>query len=112
MPRGSKSIENCKGHRTNAEKEARQQEFENWVKRQQLANDTAQTNYNTNKPYYKSNSSNNSDDNTFLMNLSQVTDDLNQLESAEEQKERIFELEQAGYINSAQANQLFSYYQL
>ena len=95
-----------------AEKEARQQEFENWVKRQQLANDTAQTNYNTNKPYYKSNSSNNSDDNTFSMNLSQVTDDLNQLESAEEQKERIFELEQAGYINSAQANQLFSYYQL
>ena len=95
-----------------AEKEAKQQAFENWVKRQQLANDTAQTNYNTNKPYYKSNSSNNSDDNTFSMNLSQVTDDLNQLESAEEQKERIFELEQAGYINSAQANQLFSYYQL
>ena len=95
-----------------AEKEARQQEFENWVKRQQLANDTAQTNYNTNKPYYKSNSSNNSDDNTFSMNLSQVTDDLNQLESAEEQRERIFELEQAGYINKAQANQLFSYYQL
>ena len=95
-----------------AEKEAKQQEFENWLKRQQLANDTAQTNYNTNKPYYKSNSSNNSDDNTFSMNLSQVTDDLNQLESAEEQKERIFELEQAGYINKAQANQLFSYYQL
>ena len=95
-----------------AEKEARQQEFENWVKRQQLANDTAQTNNNTNKPYYKSNSSNNSDDNTFSMNLSQVTDDLNQLESAEEQRERIFELEQAGYINKAQANQLFSYYQL
>ena len=41
-----------------------------------------------------------------------MTDDLNQLESAEEQKERIFELEQAGYINKAQANQLFSYYQL
>lgn len=95
-----------------AEKEAKQQEFENWLKRQQLANDTAQTNYNTNKPYYKSNSSNNSDDNTFSMNLSQVTDDLNQLESAEEQRERIFELEQAGYINKAQANQLFSYYQL
>ena len=95
-----------------AEKEARQQEFENWVKRQQLANDTAQTNYNTNKPYYKSNSSNNSDDNTFSMNLSQVTDDLNQLESAEEQRERIYKLEQAGYINSTQANQLFSYYQL
>ena len=95
-----------------AEKEAKQQEFENWLKRQQLANDTAQTNYNINKPYYKSNSNNNSDDNTFSMNLSQVTDDLDQLESAEEQKERIFELEQAGYINSAQANQLFSYYQL
>lgn len=95
-----------------AEKEAKQQEFENWLKRQQLANDTAQTNYNTNKPHYKSNSSNNSDDNTFSMNLSQVTDDLNQLESAEEQRERIFELEQAGYINKAQANQLFSYYQL
>lgn len=94
------------------QKETAQQEFENWVKMQQLANDTAQTNYNTNKPYYKSNSNNNSDDNTFSMNLSQVTDDLNQLESAEEQKERIFELEQAGYINSAQANQLFSYYQL
>lgn len=93
-----------------AEKEAKQQEFENWLKRQQLANDTAQTNYNIGKPYYKSN--NNSDDNTFSMNLSQVTDDLDQLESAEEQKERIFELEQAGYINSAQANQLFSYYQL
>ena len=95
-----------------AEKEAKQQEFENWLKRQQLANDTAQTNYNINKPYYKSNSNNNSEDNTFSMNLSQVTDDLDQLESAEEQKERIFELEQAGYINLAQANQLFSYYQL
>ena len=98
--------------RMQAQKEAEQQAFENWLKRQQLANDTAQTNYNIGKPYYKSNSSNNSDDNTFSMNLSQVTDDLNQLESAEEQKERIFELEQAGYINSAQANQLFSYYQL
>lgn len=98
--------------RMQAQKEAEQQAFENWLKRQQLANDTAQTNYNTNKPYYKSNSNNNSDDNTFSMNLSQVTDDLNQLESAEEQRERIFELEQAGYINKAQANQLFSYYQL
>ena len=37
-----------------AEKEARQQEFENWVKRQQLANDTAQTQYNINKPYSQS----------------------------------------------------------
>ena len=98
--------------RMQAQKEAEQQAFENWLKRQQLANDTAQTNYNIGKPYYKSNSSNNSDDNTFSMNLSQVIDDLNQLESAEEQRERIFELEQADYINKAQANQLFSYYQL
>lgn len=36
------------------EKEARQQEFESWVKRQQLANDTAQTQYNINKPYSQS----------------------------------------------------------
>lgn len=42
-----------------AEKEVKQQEFENWLKRQQLANDTAQTNYNTNKPYSNSNNKNN-----------------------------------------------------
>ena len=98
--------------RMQAQKEAEQQAFENWLKRQQLANDTAQTNYNIGKPYYKSNSNNNSDDNTFSMNLSQAINDIDQLESAEKQRERIFELEQAGYINKAQANQLFSYYQL
>lgn len=97
--------------RMQAQKEAEQQAFENWLKRQQLANDTAQTNYNIGKPYYKSN--NNSDDNnTFSMNLSQAINDIDQLESAEKQRERIFELEQAGYINKVQANQLFSYYQL
>ena len=97
--------------RMQAQKEAEQQAFENWLKRQQLANDTAQTNYNIGKPYYKSN--NNSDDNnTFSMNLSQAINDIDQLESAEEQRERIYKLEQAGYINSTQANQLFSYYQL
>ena len=46
------------------------------------------------------------------MNLSQAINDIDQLESAEEQRERIYKLEQAGYINSTQANQLFSYYQL
>ena len=97
--------------RMQAQKEAEQQAFENWLKRQQLANDTAQTNYNIGKPYYKSN--NNSDDNnTFSMSLSQAINNIDQLESAEKQRERIFELEQAGYINKVQANQLFSYYQL
>ena len=97
--------------RMQAQKEAEQQAFEYWLKRQQLANDTAQTNYNIGKPYYKSN--NNSDDNnTFSMSLSQAINNIDQLESAEKQRERIFELEQAGYINKVQANQLFSYYQL
>lgn len=36
-----------------AQAEADQLAFENNIKLQQLANDTAQTNYNTNKPYYK-----------------------------------------------------------
>ena len=97
--------------RMQAQKEAEQQAFENWLKRQQLANDTAQTNYNIGKPYYKSNN-NIDDNNTFSMNLSQAINDIDQLESAEEQRERIYKLEQAGYINSTQANQLFSYYQL
>ena len=94
-----------------AQKEAEQQAFENWLKRQQLANDTAKTQYEINKPYYKASDNSNSD-NTFSMNLSQAINDIDQLESADEQRERIFKLEQAGYINSTQANQLFSYYQL
>lgn len=97
--------------RMQAQKEAEQQAFENWLKRQQLANDTAKTQYEINKPYYKTSDNSNSD-NTFSMNLSQAINDIDQLESADEQRERIFKLEQAGYINSAQANQLFSYYQL
>lgn len=97
--------------RMQAQKEAEQQAFENWLKRQQLANDTAKTQYEINKPYYKMSDNSNSD-NTFSMNLSQAINDIDQLESADEQRERIFKLEQAGYINSAQANQLFSYYQL
>lgn len=97
--------------RMQAQKEAEQQAFENWLKRQQLANDTAKTQYEINKPYYKASDNSNSD-NTFSMNLSQAINDIGQLESAEEQRERIFELEQAGYINKVQANQLFSYYQL
>lgn len=97
--------------RMQAQKEAEQQAFENWLKRQQLANDTAKTQYEINKPYYKVSDNSNSD-NTFSMNLSQAINDIDQLESADEQRERIFELEQAGYINKAQANQLFSYYQL
>lgn len=36
-----------------AQAEAEQQAFENRIKEQQLANDTAQTKYNINKPYYK-----------------------------------------------------------
>jgi hypothetical protein len=36
-----------------AQAEAEQLAFENRIKEQQLANDTAQTNYNINKPYYK-----------------------------------------------------------
>ena len=97
--------------RMQAQKEAEQQAFENWIKRQQLANDTAKTQYEINKPYYKASDNSNSD-NTFSMNLSQAINDIDQLESAEEQRERIYKLEQAGYINSTQANQLFSYYQL
>lgn len=97
--------------RMQAQKEAEQQAFENWLKRQQLANDTAKTQYEINKPYYKASDNSNSD-NTFSMNLSQAINDIDQLESAEEQRERIYKLEQAGYINSTQANQLFSYYQL
>lgn len=97
--------------RMQAQKEAEQQAFENWLKRQQLANDTAKTQYEINKPYYKVSDNSNSD-NTFSMNLSQAINDIDQLESAEEQRERIYKLEQAGYINSTQANQLFSYYQL
>lgn len=97
--------------RMQAQKEAEQQAFENWLKRQQLANDTAKIQYEINKPYYKASDNSNSD-NTFSMNLSQAINDIDQLESAEKQRERIFELEQAGYINSTQANQLFSYYQL
>ena len=97
--------------RMQAQKEAEQQAFENWLKRQQLANDTAKTQYEINKPYYKASDNSNSD-NTFSMNLSQAINDIDQLESAEKQRERIFELEQAGYINKVQANQLFSYYQL
>ena len=97
--------------RMQAQKEAEQQAFENWLKRQQLANDTAKTQYEINKPYYKASDNSNSD-NTFSMNLSQAINDIDQLESAEEQRERIYKLEQAGYINSTQANQLFSYFQL
>lgn len=40
-----------------AQAEADQQAFDNYIKQQQLANDTAQTNYNINKPYSSSNSS-------------------------------------------------------
>lgn len=89
-----------------AEKEARQQEFENWVKRQQLTNDTAQTNYNTNKPYSNSNTK------QFSMNLSQAKEELDILNTKTEQRERIFQLEQAGYITPEKAKQLWSDYKL
>ena len=39
-----------------AQREAEQQAFENYIKQQQLINDTKQTNYNINKPYYNPNS--------------------------------------------------------
>lgn len=39
--------------RAQAEAEAQQQELENYIALQKLQNDTAQTNYNINKPYYK-----------------------------------------------------------
>ena len=88
------------------QKETAQQEFENWLKRQQLANDTAKTQYDINKPYSNSNTK------QFSMNLSQAKEELDILNTKTEQRERIFQLEQAGYITSEKAKQLWSDYKL
>lgn len=88
------------------QKENAQREFENWLKRQELANDTAQTNYNINKPY------SNSSTKQFSMSLSQAKEELDILSTKEEQKEKIFELERTGYINPKKAEQLWSDYKL
>ena len=94
--------------------ERQQQEIANAQKWQQINNDTLQTQYNINKPYYKENGDNKEiDEKGFTMSLSDVKDQLWSYENNPDQlREEIFKLEQAGYINSKQANQLFIDYEL
>lgn len=93
-----------------AQAEADQQAFENYIKRQQLANDTAQTNYNINKPY-SSSSSNKDSNKEYSLTLSQVDEQLTPYFGNNEAiKNKIFELETSGLINEKQAQQLFAYY--
>lgn len=95
-----------------AQAEADQQAFENYIKRQQLANDTAQTNYNINKPY-SSSSSNKDSNKEYSLTLSQVDEQLTPyIGNNEAIKNKIFELETSGLINEKQAQQLFAYYDI
>lgn len=96
-----------------AQAEADQQAFENYIKQQQLNNDTLQTNYNINKPYSSSNSGNGDENKGYTMSLSQVTDYLDAYVGKEEEmKDRIYNLETIGLITLEQANQLFAYYEI
>lgn len=86
-----------------------QQAFENYIKQQQLNNDTLQTQYNINKPY--SSSSSNNSKKEYSLTLSQVDEQLAPyIGDNEATKNKIFELETSGLINEKQAQQLFNYY--
>lgn len=70
------------------ERQIAQQELTNQINLQKLANDTAQTNYNINKPYYKpttarSSSSGNSSDGEFRLSDKDITNSLSNLSSSE-----------------------------
>lgn len=94
-----------------AQAEADQQAFDNYIKQQQLANDTAQTNYNINKPY--SNGSSGNEDKGYNMNFSQLQEELMPYEGNNDaMKDRIYNLETSGLITSKQAEQLFNLYNL
>lgn len=99
-----------------AQAEKDQQTLENSIKLKQLANDTAQTNYNINKPYSSNNSSNNgsgNDDVKYTMSLSQAINELEAYEGKnEEMKNKIFNLEASGLITEKQAEQLYNLYEL
>lgn len=98
-----------------AQAEANQQAFENYIKQQQLANDTAQTNYNINRPYSSNSSSGGSGngDSGYTMSLSQAISELEAYEGKnEEMKDRIFNLKMSGLITEKQASQLFNLYNL
>lgn len=86
-----------------------QQAFENSIKLQELANDTAQTQYNINKPYSSSSSKNSNKE--YSLTLSQVDEQLTPyIGNNDATKNKIFELETSGLINEKQAQQLFDYY--
>lgn len=88
-----------------------QQAFENYIKQQQLNNDTLQTQYNINKPYSSSSSSNKNSNKEYSLTLSQVDEQLEPyLGNNDATKNKIFELETSGLINEKQAQQLFDYY--
>lgn len=92
-----------------AQAEADQQAFDNYIKQQQLNNDTLQTQYNINKPY--SSSSSNNSNKEYSLTLSQVDEQLAPyIGNNEATKNKIFELETSGLINEKQAQQLFNYY--
>lgn len=96
-----------------AQAEADQQAFENYIKQQQLNNDTLQTQYNINKPYSSSSSKDNNSDEGYSMNLSQIQNELLLYEGDNNaMKERIYNLETSGLINAKQAQQLFDIYNL
>lgn len=94
--------------------ERAQQEIANQQKWAQINNDTLQTQYNINKPYYKDDGGDKEiEEKGFTMSLSDAKDRLWNFENNPDQlREEIFKLEQAGYINSKQANQLFIDYEL
>lgn len=90
--------------------ERQQQEIANQQKWAQINNDIRNTNSLINS---RNNNSGNNNEKGFSMSLSQVEEFLAPyLNNKESMQEKIFELEQSGYINSIQANQLFTYYSL
>lgn len=58
--------------RAQAEAEAQQRELENYIALQKLQNDTAQTNYNVNKPYYKPSSGGSGSSGSSKLSTSQL----------------------------------------
>lgn len=99
-----------------AQKEAEQQAFDNYIKEETLKNTIRNTNSLISQ---RGNSSRNSSENSsgYAMTISQAIDDINQYESIEEKRDRIYQLEQAGLLGDEQsaekkAEQLYAYFQL
>ena len=104
-----------------AQAEADQQAWDRYVAETQLNNATALNEANIKNKnastanYYNqitnrnagANDKGNEKEQGFTMTLSQVDDDLDWYKTDDEKRQRIFELENAGYINPTQAEQLF-----